>query len=67
MCRYYQTTRKPAIIGPVRPPHAVLIPFYWDPVGPVRLPLPIIPCANDRESRFGGFGLRSTAEALNSS
>ena len=27
--------------------HAALIPVYWNLAWPVRLPLPIIPCAND--------------------
>ena len=30
-------------------PHAALIPIYWDLAGPVRLPLPITPCVNDRD------------------
>ena len=30
-------------------PHAALIPIYWDLAGPVRLPLPIIPCVNDTD------------------
>ena len=46
-----------AIIGPVRPPHAVLITIYWNLACPVRLPLPISPCVNASASPFGGFGL----------
>ena len=30
-------------------PHAALITIYRDLAGPVRLPLPIIPCVNDRD------------------
>ena len=30
-------------------PHAALIPIYWDLAGPFRLPLPVIPCVNDRD------------------
>ena len=30
-------------------PHAALIPIYWNRAYPVRLPLPIIPCVNDRD------------------
>ena len=46
-----------AIIGPVRPPHAVLITIYWNLAWPVRLPLPISPCVNASANPFGGFGL----------
>ena len=38
-----------ALIGPLRPPHAALIPIYWNLAWPVRLPLPIIPGINDRD------------------
>ena len=38
-------------------PHAALVPTYWDLAGPVRLPLPIIPCVNASDHRFGGFGV----------
>ena len=46
-----------AIIGPVRPPHAVLITIYWNLAWPVRLPLPISPCVNASANPFGGFGV----------
>ena len=49
-----------AINGPVRPPHAVLIPIYWDLAWPVRLPLPISPCVNASANPFGGFGVTRT-------
>ena len=45
-------------IGPVRPPHVVLITIYWNLAWPVRLPLPIIPGVNATAHRFGGFGLK---------
>ena len=49
--------RPAAIVGPVRPPHAALIPIYWNQARPVRLPLPISPCVNASTSPFGGFGV----------
>ena len=49
-----------AIIGPVRPPHAVLITIYWNLAWPVRLPLPISPCVNASANPFGGFGLNQS-------
>ena len=42
-------------------PHAALITIYWDLARPVRLPLPIIPCVNASDHRFGGFGVKRMA------
>ena len=47
---------------PVWLPRAALIPIYWNLAGPVRLPLPITPCVNDRDHRFGGFGLKARTD-----